>query len=279
MALTDMKGALPCSAIDYYGQSLKLPIRSFTNLVLIIALSGCATRTAIECALDLETTSPLPDLRIELLDDVPRNNRSREQKVSDLFQAIGRCEVTYQKLPYRSANNLICTIVGESLDEILVTAHHDRLGAGKGIGDNWSGITTLASLAYYYAEHKPIHTLKFIAFAEEEDELRGSYYYIKKIRKGELAKPRAVINVETIVTDSLAIDKRGAESLKCMTQAVAHQLDTEVRTTHIKKMSGDWEPFRRAGIPTLNFHSLNKQSITLLHTYRDNRPLVDSAKL
>jgi len=44
-------------------------------------------------------------------------------------------------------------------------------------------------------------------------------------------------------------------------------------------MSGDWLPFKRAGIPSLHLHALDADAMKYLHTYRDRRELVDDEKL
>ena len=67
---------------------------------------------------------------------------------------------------------------------IVVCAHYDHLGMmGKevyfpGANDNASGIAMLLSLAKYYSENPPRHSVMFIAFGAEEAGLIGSEYYV-----------------------------------------------------------------------------------------------------
>ena len=80
--------------------------------------------------------------------------------------------------------NVIAKVEGTRHDSCYVfTAHYDHLGnMGKkifyaGANDNASGTATIVTLAAYYAKHKPMYDMYFIAFSGEDANLRGSEFY------------------------------------------------------------------------------------------------------
>lgn len=67
---------------------------------------------------------------------------------------------------------------------IVVSAHYDHIGTRVGMvfngaDDNASGTAALFALAKYFSEHRPSHTLVFVAFDAEEAGLRGSEAFVK----------------------------------------------------------------------------------------------------
>lgn len=224
-------------------------------------------------------TTDLPRLQLERLSEAPRTKRQREDRVRTYFELAGCGDLTVQSIAYRDANNIICTIPGISTEEIVVAAHHDKLGAGRGVIDNWTGIITMMSLVEYYLDNQPQHTMRFIAFAAEEEAMKGSFYYTRQIKDRGLTRPRAMLNIDTLGLGDLRIDNRTDVRLQCVAASVAAALNTKLNKNRFKETTGDWEPFDRIDVPTLHFDSLNAQSITILHSYRDRRGQVDEEKL
>ncbi len=87
-----------------------------------------------------------------------------------------------------SSNNIIAVIEGGSEPDsvIMLTAHYDHMGAlgdevyYPGANDNASGVAVLLSLARYYAQNSPKHTLVFVFFTGEEQGLAGSWNYVRR---------------------------------------------------------------------------------------------------
>ena len=82
--------------------------------------------------------------------------------------------------------NVISKIEGERHDSCYVfTAHYDHLGnLGKkifyaGANDNASGSAAIVTLAAYYAKHRPMFDMYFLAFSGEDANLRGSTYFVE----------------------------------------------------------------------------------------------------
>ncbi|MBO4849531.1 MAG: DUF4910 domain-containing protein [Prevotella sp.] len=81
--------------------------------------------------------------------------------------------------------NVIAKVKGQRHDSCYVfTAHYDHIGnLGKkvfyaGANDNASGTAAIVTLAEYYAQHRPLYDMYFIAFSGEDANLRGSNWYV-----------------------------------------------------------------------------------------------------
>jgi hypothetical protein len=72
---------------------------------------------------------------------------------------------------------------------IVVSAHYDHLGVGRpdasgdsiynGADDNASGTAALLALAAYFREHRPAHSILFVAFDAEEMGLEGARAFVR----------------------------------------------------------------------------------------------------
>jgi hypothetical protein len=68
----------------------------------------------------------------------------RQETIASLFAESG-CQTTQQPIDKRSAN-VICTLAGDTAETIVVGGHFDFADEGKGIVDDWSGVSLLPSL-------------------------------------------------------------------------------------------------------------------------------------
>jgi Zn-dependent M28 family amino/carboxypeptidase len=85
----------------------------------------------------------------------------------------------------RTGNNVIGIIKGTRYPDsyIAVTAHFDHVGAQRGeiyfgADDNASGTANLLTMAQYFKQHPPQHSLLIVAFDAEEKGLLGSRYFV-----------------------------------------------------------------------------------------------------
>ncbi|MDA0977684.1 MAG: M28 family peptidase [Proteobacteria bacterium] len=253
-------------------------IRLFTSL-LLAAISGCVGVPEAICRIDIQPMSPLPGPLAADFSQVPRQNIDRQQSVWQLLESAGCDSLKREPLAGSRFANIVCQIDGTLSDYILVGAHHDRTGAGRGVVDNWTGVEILAALARYHAGQRPVHTLRFVAFAQEEQDLDGARQHLRQLRKEHQPLPRVMVNIDTIGLDSLAVDRRGDHSLNCLAESLAVTQGEELRQTRIRDMTGDWVPFRYAGVPVISFHSLKAGDMSSLHTFRDRESLLNRSLL
>ncbi|MEJ6980374.1 M28 family peptidase [Pedobacter sp. P351] len=79
--------------------------------------------------------------------------------------------------------NLIGYIPGKKQDAIVISAHYDHVGIingeiFNGADDNASGVGGLLSIAQYFSNNHPEHTLVFAAFDAEESGLEGAKAFV-----------------------------------------------------------------------------------------------------
>jgi len=116
------------------------------------------------------------------------NNEQREATLRQMFSNAG-CDD--QHLSEQSVNgsrqpNVICSLPGSSDRVIIVGAHYDRVSAGDGVVDNWSGASLLPSLYEAVKGQPRQHTYIFIGFTDEEKGLVGSRFYVRQMTKEQV---------------------------------------------------------------------------------------------
>lgn len=114
------------------------------------------------------------------------NNRLAAEWLQRQFSALGTtCSMQEwevinfsQPLPL---NNVICSLPGESPQEIVIVAHLDQFaGTTQGADNDGSGIAIMLELAKIFAaEGRPNYTLTFLASDGEEYGMLGSGHYIE----------------------------------------------------------------------------------------------------
>ena len=100
--------------------------------------------------------------------------------------------------------NLVGELKGSTGPEeiVVIGAHYDSAPGTPGANDNASGVAALLELARQFANAKPVRTVRFIAFANEEPpyfqrETMGSMIYARRAReRGD--KIVAMVSLETI---------------------------------------------------------------------------------
>jgi Zn-dependent M28 family amino/carboxypeptidase len=211
---------------------------------------------------------------IELLGEAPGTNLERETLAQDYLAAF--CVPSSYAIAGSHHRSFGCTIQGKSPDRILIGAHYDRKGKGLGVADNWSGVVLTRALLEYYSTREPHNTLEFVLFGEEEPGMLGSRSFLHQRSPDEFD---AMINVDTLGLDPLTIDARSSDELECLAQEVAGSLGVETRSLSLRISTGDWDSFRRRGVPVLNLHSLDRRSYRIVHTSRDQLDIVDVERL
>ncbi|PYL62594.1 MAG: aminopeptidase [Verrucomicrobia bacterium] len=102
----------------------------------------------------------------------------------------------------QACHNIEAEIPGARPDILLIGAHYDSVFGSPGANDNGTGVAATLALARRFAGKKPKHTLRFVAFVNEEppyflsDEM-GSFVYAGRCKaRGD--KISAMISLETI---------------------------------------------------------------------------------
>jgi hypothetical protein len=256
--------------------------RHILLLAHVLSLFGCQGQSyeqqCIGAQLNLEK-SALSAIDYSRLEDPPFKNSDREEAVTQYFAEL--CpQFQLQKINYHNGHNVICRIPGASQNRIIVGAHYDRIGTGRGVADNWSGIVLVSRLISEINSLDLNFTWEIVAFGAEEIGLLGSKTFIREaVRDKGLGDILAMINVDTLGLGTVKIDSRSHESLKCQTKNLADKLGIELEVVSLPTITGDWEPFWRKNIPVLSMHSLDRQSLHRVHNRKDSRQAISEERL
>jgi hypothetical protein len=106
------------------------------------------------------------------------------------------------ELHRQACHNIEAEIPGTRPDVVLIGAHYDSVFGSPGANDNGSGVAALLALARRFAGKSPQHTLRFVAFVNEEPPFflsgeMGSFVYASRCKaRGDQIS--AMISLETI---------------------------------------------------------------------------------
>lgn len=186
-----------------------------------------------------------------------------------LFQSVG-CDAKTQ-LVDRKSGNVICDFPGETSETIIVSGHFDFIGAGRGIVDDWSGASMLASL---YETLRPIalkHSLKFVAFAGEERGLFGSRRYVENLKKNAEPLPDAFVNLECLgmAPPKVWASRADPVLLRNLFQ-LSDAMHIDLQAVNIENVGEDDSfHFSKERIPVITIHSVTQQNLHVLHSSQD----------
>jgi Peptidase family M28 len=203
----------------------------------------------------------------------PLLNQRRFEGLRELFEAVG-CgpELTEQPVKGAKFPNLICRLPGEpGAGIIVIGAHFDKVKAGHGVIDNWTGAVMLPALYQALAPTKRRHTLLFVGFTDEEVGLVGSRFFVKKLAKEALPQYRAMINLDSLgAADTKVWDDHADARLLRLAYGAAEYLSLPLAGMNIGKVgNGDSSSFKAKKIPVIDFHSLTQENFPILHSERD----------
>src|SRR5439155_14593959 len=102
----------------------------------------------------------------------------------------------------QACHNIEAEISGNRPEIIVIGAHYDSVFGSPGANDNGTGVAATLALARRFVGAKPKHTLRFVAFVNEEPPYflsgeMGSLVYAGRCKAGG-DKISAMISLETI---------------------------------------------------------------------------------
>jgi hypothetical protein len=102
----------------------------------------------------------------------------------------------------QACHNIEAEIRGACSEILLIGAHYDSVFGSPGANDNGSGVAAMLALARRFAQKTPEHTLRFVAFVNEEPPYfqtsqMGSFVYASRC-KASGDQISAMISLETI---------------------------------------------------------------------------------
>ncbi len=212
----------------------------------------------------------------ERLHAVKDKTADREQSLHDLFETAGCKEgaLEEQRVKGSRTPNVVCTLTGTEETRVVVGAHYDKVANGHGVIDNWSGASLLPSLFQSLRGSTRRLTFVFIGFTDEEKGLVGSTDYVRHLSKEEKLKIRAMINIDSLGLSGTKIWlTRADKNLASGAGKVAHAMNLPLAAVNVDRAGeSDSRPFLNAKIPVIDFHSVTQETLSVLHSSRDNFP-------
>jgi hypothetical protein len=205
------------------------------------------------------------------LRDCPENDGQRWRKIKELFRAAGSGYDRLSEQPVSGFRdpNIICVLPGENETTIIVGAHFDNCGAGHGVIDNWSGAVLLPTLYESLKVSPRKHTFIFVAFAAEEAGLKGSSQYARKMTREDVARTRAMINLDSLALGPTAVLANAANKMLMeLLKRVAAAAKLPLRFENVKASRWDADSFS-SKIPRITLHSINSPT-GITNTSNDN---------
>lgn len=217
-----------------------------------------------------------PALLEERLHRVTDKTADREQNLHELFESAGCKEGALDEEPVKGSRtpNVVCTLAGTEEGRVVVGAHYDKVEAGHGVIDNWTGASLLPSL-YEGLHGEPRHlTFVFIGFTDEEKDLDGSRYYVSHLAKQDRTRIRAMVNIDSLgLSDTKIWLSHADKNLAKAAALVAHTLNLPLGVVSLDDIGeSDSLPFLDARIPVIDFHSVTHKTFSILHSPRDAFP-------
>jgi hypothetical protein len=209
-----------------------------------------------------------------------RKNDEREAIVKRLFRESGCKEnqLSEQLVEPKLPPNVICVLPGQTDGVILVGAHTDKVEAGDGVVDNWSGASLLPSLLYSVNGEKRRHTFIFVGFTGEERGLLGSDFYVRQLTSEQRSKIEGMVNFDTLGLGPTEVWASHADTpLLNALARITSTMKLPVTVMNVDDIgTADSESFAEFKIPRLTIHSLTLKTLPILHSSQDK---IDAIKM
>ncbi|MBN2243780.1 MAG: M28 family peptidase [Acidobacteria bacterium] len=240
--------------------------------LLLTVAAECRAQAAHYCRLERETIE-------NRLRQYGGEDAERGATLARLFENAGCVGDRLRLQPVLNADaaNVLCTLEGSSGKVIVVGAHFDRVDAGDGVADNWSGASLLPSLYQSLSAEKRRHTFIFIGFSDEEEGFIGSRFYVDQLTEEEMDSIRVMINLDTLGLDSTLVwTAKSDPGMVALLDRVAGTLGLPLHTMDVDDIGdSDGSSFRKRGIPTVTLHSVTRENLHILHSEDDKYSALD----
>jgi Zn-dependent M28 family amino/carboxypeptidase len=179
--------------------------------------------------------------------------------------------LTEQTVKHAKAPKLVCKLPGDSDSLIIVGAHFDFVDVGHGVVDNWTGCSPLPSLYQSVKSAPRRHTILFVSFTDEEEGMVGSNFYLNALKKQDIPKIRAMVNLDSLGTGPTKVElARGDKQLIDALAITAKTLKLPLGAMSLHAVAAsDSDSFQDHKVPAIRVHSLTQETYSIRHTARD----------
>ncbi len=243
------------------------PLRQTIRTLLSATLAICAASSALAGTSYIVVSR---SILLQRLKEAPKKNAERAALLAEMFRSVG-CQPSEQAVKGAEEPNVLCVLPGKSDSVIVVGGHLDKVAAGDGVVDDWSGAALLPSLYQSLAKTQRNHTILFIGFTNEEEGLVGSQFYTKTLAPEKRKQIAAMINLECLgVSTTKVWASHSDPQLLNLLIGVSQMLKIPLEGVNVEKVgTADSESFAHYDIPRTTIHSLTQETLPILHTDRD----------
>lgn len=253
-----------------------------TTALLVSLIGGCAAIGAKNPVLKATTEIPhsvwYSDVRAmaDASDNAGRRTYLRQRLLSNA--GMGVVEHPFDSGGLRG-ENLIATIDSATKVSapplLLIGAHFDRVGVGRGATDNASGSAAVLALAERF-HRQPLerHRLHFAFWDLEERGLLGATAYVEHIQEQNSEQPALYINFDVFGWgDSLWMMSHEAEHPLVVASREAAKNQGLAISVGEQYPPTDHLAFLKAGYPAVSYSLVGADEIPdILSMFKDNKP-------
>jgi len=202
--------------------------------------------------------------------NVPCRDEDRMAAVQALFKKLGATDADLSIDHHKGVDNLIVRKSGTDNGTIVIGAHYDKVSAGCGAVDNWTGIVAVAH-AYASLKDTPLRkTVLFVAFGKEERGLVGSRAMVNALDKEQSKHYCAMINIDSLgLAAPQIMDNASSNKLTKLAGNLAETIKIPFSHAILGGADADSSSFIDHGIPAITIHGVNPNWKSILHTSYD----------
>jgi Zn-dependent M28 family amino/carboxypeptidase len=248
---------------------MKIKIFSFR---LVLSTFAVLSISALAFA---QTDTAKPSLDDEIKADLelgPCKNDERLAAVKNLFLKLGASETDITIEKFKDVQNVVLVKKGKTDETVVIGAHYDKVSAGCGIIDNWSGIVLLARMYKALKNTETQKTYIFAAFDREETGLEGSAAMVKAIPKEKRASYCSMINLDSFgLGYPVVLENASSPKMVKLAKDMGAELKVTVTPITVPGANSDSSSFKNKDIPAITLSALSGKWPEFMHTSKDKR--------
>jgi Zn-dependent M28 family amino/carboxypeptidase len=200
----------------------------------------------------------------------PCKSDDRLTEVKRLFVRMGAKDTDISTEKFKEGENLLVKLKGKTDETVIIGAHYDKVDAGCGAIDNWTGIVILANLYKTISQYSTNKSYIFVAFDKEEAGLLGSKAMIKSIPKENYARYCSMVNMDSFgfATPQAPSNMSNSKMIK-LAEELAKEIKVQFGDAAITNADADSSSFLSKKIPAITFDGLSNDWQKFLHTKND----------
>jgi len=253
---------------------MKLIVTLLTLSILVSA--GYSQTTEAPAKVDPFSTKDAVDASVKL---VPCENEKRLDGVVNLFTSLGvpKADIAIEKFDKDKIQNVVVRQKGTTDETVIVGAHYDKVSAGCGVTDNWTGVVILAHVYKTLSTFDTKKSYVFVAFDREEEGLKGSAQMAKALTEEHRAATCSMVNFDGF-GQGLPVALANASSPKMLklAEALAKENNFKFLAPTIEGASSDSASFIPKKIPAITISGFGSTSLEIMHSAADK---VDKVKI